>query len=117
MSDFKPRRCRECGDGVIRPLAKEGRRVPYRDATALLVPATIEIPTCDHCGSEWIDHQTAVALDEALQPLYEQETPLPPEEMASDNVEVDPAYLDPDFGLAPITSEEWLKKMKDGDSY
>jgi hypothetical protein len=50
MSEFKPRRCRECGTGTIRPLAK--------------VPSTVAIPTCDHCGNEWINAETAEALDQ-----------------------------------------------------
>ena len=54
MSEFKPRRCRECGEGTIRPLAKEGRRMPFRNMSALLVPSTVAIPTCDACGNEWM---------------------------------------------------------------
>jgi hypothetical protein len=60
MSEFKPRRC------PIRPLAKEGRRMPFRNMSVLAVPSTLAIPTCDRCGNEWIDLQTAEALDEAL---------------------------------------------------
>jgi hypothetical protein len=73
MSEFKPRRCRECGEGLIRPLAKEGRRMPFRNMTALRVPSTLAIPTCDNCGNEWIDPKTAQALDEALQGAYANE--------------------------------------------
>ena len=73
MSEFKPRRCRECGEGMIRPLAKEGRRMPFRNMSALAVPSTLAIPTCDHCGNEWIDPKTAEALDEALQGAYANE--------------------------------------------
>ncbi len=67
MSEFKPRRCRECGEGTIHLLAKEGRRMPYREKVSLLVPSTLLIPTCNHCGNEWIDAETAKALDKALQ--------------------------------------------------
>lgn len=73
MSEFKPRRCRECGEGTIRPLAKLGRKVPFRNMVALTVPSTLEIPTCDNCGSEWIDPKTAHLLDEALQQAYVEE--------------------------------------------
>lgn len=55
MSETRPRRCRECGKGTIRPIQKEG---PGQ--------RTVAIPTCDHCGNEWIDPETAEALDEAL---------------------------------------------------
>jgi hypothetical protein len=67
MSEFKPRRCHECGEGTIHPLAKEGRRMPFRNMSTLLVPSTLAIPTCNHCGNEYIDQETAEALDEALQ--------------------------------------------------
>lgn len=49
--NVRPRRCRACGEGTIRPLAKDGQQVA--------------IPTCDSCGSEWIDPETAKALDDA----------------------------------------------------
>lgn len=70
MSELKPRRCRECGEGMIRPLAKKGRRMPFRNMPALAVPSTLAIPTCDHCGNEWLDPKTAERLDEALQAAY-----------------------------------------------
>ncbi len=73
MSDFKPRRCRECGEGTVRPLTKAGRKTPYRNMSALAVPSTLAIPTCDNCGNEWIDPQTADALDEALETAYAEE--------------------------------------------
>ncbi len=73
MSELKPRRCRECGEGMIRPLAKKGRRMPFRNMAALPVPSTLAIPTCDHCGNEWIDRKTAEALDGALQSAYADE--------------------------------------------
>lgn len=73
MSDFKPRRCRECGEGTVRSLAKAGRKTPYRNMSALAVPSTLAIPTCDNCGNEWIDPKTAKAIDEALQGAYAEE--------------------------------------------
>lgn len=60
------RRCRECGEGTIHPVMMEGRKMPYRNTAALSVPSTVAIPTCNHCGNEWIDEQTAEALDTAL---------------------------------------------------
>jgi len=73
MGEFKPRRCRECGEGMIRPLAKDGRRMPFRNMAALAVPSTLAIPTCDNCGNEWIDPKTAQAIDEAMQGAYADE--------------------------------------------
>lgn len=73
MSEFKPRRCRECGEGMIVPLAKEGRRMPFRNMAAVAVPSTLAIPTCNYCGNEWIDSKTAEAIDEALEGAYADE--------------------------------------------
>src|SRR5215207_7857889 len=73
MSELKQRRCRECGEGMIRLLAKQGRRMPFRNMAALPVPSTLAIPTCNHCGNEWIDPKTAEAIDEALQGAYADE--------------------------------------------
>lgn len=54
MSEHKPRRCRECGEGTVRPLAKRGRRMAFRNLTGLPVPASLQIPTCDNCGTEYV---------------------------------------------------------------
>lgn len=32
----------------------------------LQVPADLEIPTCDHCGTEWFDEATAKRADNCL---------------------------------------------------
>jgi hypothetical protein len=47
--------------------------MPFRNMTFLPLPATLEIPTCDRCGNEWIDPVTARALDHALQSAYADE--------------------------------------------
>ena len=73
MSEFKPRRCRECGEGTVRPLAKADRRMPFRNMSALAVPSDLAIPTCDNCGNEWIDGETAAAIDAALESAYSDE--------------------------------------------
>ena len=64
------RKCKECGKGKIRPTARAGRSMPYRNMKALEIPADFLIPTCDKCGAEWIDESTAEALDEALEKAY-----------------------------------------------
>lgn len=61
------------GEAAGFPLAKAGRKTPYRNMSALAVPSTLAIPTCDNCGNEWIDPQTADALDEALETAYAEE--------------------------------------------
>lgn len=68
MKPFVERRCRECGEGTIRLLAKEGRQWPYKEFI-LTLPATLEIPTCSHCGSEWLDADRATIVDAVLEDL------------------------------------------------
>lgn len=70
MSDFKERRCLECGQGTVKLLARPGRRTRHRNLANLAVPATLEIPTCDHCGAEWFDAATAKRVDAVMEPLY-----------------------------------------------
>ncbi len=63
------RRCRECGVGEVRPLAKSGRRGNYKNLE-LEIPAELKIPTCNNCGTEWMDRATASALDAGLEKVY-----------------------------------------------
>jgi hypothetical protein len=63
------RRCRECGGGKVVPLARAGRRTRYK-TMELEIPQEVEIPTCDNCGAEWMDRQTARAIDQALERTY-----------------------------------------------
>jgi hypothetical protein len=62
-------RCGECGEGTVRPLARTGRQAKYR-TLMLPVPDTLEIPTCDRCGTEWINDSTAKAIDAVLENEY-----------------------------------------------
>ena len=43
---------------------------PFRNMSAVAVPSSLAIPTCGHCGNQWIGPKTAEALDEALQDAY-----------------------------------------------
>jgi hypothetical protein len=63
------RRCAQCGERAVTKLAKAGRTAPYRNME-LPVPASVEIPTCGNCGTEWIDAQAARDLDEVLESAY-----------------------------------------------
>ena len=62
-------RCMECGKGTVRPVAKDGRQAKFRTLT-LPVPAQFEIPTCDNCGTEWLNDTVAQAIDQALEQEY-----------------------------------------------
>jgi DNA-binding transcriptional regulator YiaG len=39
--------------------------------SSLPVPDDLSIPTCNSCGTEWIDRPTATALDKALEERYQ----------------------------------------------
>jgi hypothetical protein len=69
MSEFKPRRCRNCEKGTIRLVAKAGRKERYRNIL-IEVPADLPIPTCDNCATEWMNESTAASLDAALESTY-----------------------------------------------
>jgi hypothetical protein len=70
MTDFRPKRCHECGVGKIRLLATPGRVARYRTIPNLEVPATFAIPTCDNCGAQWADEKNASALDSLLEDRF-----------------------------------------------
>jgi transcriptional regulator with XRE-family HTH domain len=71
MKSHVERRCRECGIGTIRPIARAGRRMRHK-TLELEVPAALAIPTCDNCGAEWMDRATAKEIDAALEGAYRQ---------------------------------------------
>ncbi|HEX7505226.1 MAG TPA: hypothetical protein VF550_00540 [Polyangia bacterium] len=59
-------RCAECGKGNVLPFAIPGRQARHR-TLSLPVPADLEIPTCNKCGTEWIGDSVARKLDAALE--------------------------------------------------
>ena len=65
-----PRKCVKCGGNTVRLRMRPGRTIHYRNITALAVPETIPIPTCSRCHAEYIDEETASALERALQEVY-----------------------------------------------
>ena len=67
MNEFTPRKCRECGVGRVRLLAKAGRYARYRTIANIEVPKDLLLPTCDNCGTEWVNGEYAARLDEALE--------------------------------------------------
>ncbi|OGQ81276.1 MAG: hypothetical protein A2289_04300 [Deltaproteobacteria bacterium RIFOXYA12_FULL_58_15] len=67
---MKPRQCGECGKGKIRKVKKAGRTARYKTMQRIEIPKSFEIPTCDHCGTEWLDQKTASALDKVLEAWY-----------------------------------------------
>ena len=61
--------CRGCGQGTIRLVATPGRTWRYKHLL-LDVPADFEIPTCDHCGEEWLEADRADELDKIFHKQY-----------------------------------------------
>ena len=69
---MKKFRCVECGTGTVVPVARPGRRQRYK-MVDLILPAKVKVPTCDHCGAEYLSDLSAAADDSALEPLYRAE--------------------------------------------
>jgi hypothetical protein len=65
VAAIRARRCPFCESGTLWPVAKPGRTAPFR-GVRLEIPATFAIPTCDHCGAEALDPETAARLDDVL---------------------------------------------------
>lgn len=57
--------CGQCGGGTMLPLARAGRRAPFR-GVELEIPSDFAILTCDHCDAELLDGETARRLDDLL---------------------------------------------------
>ena len=58
--------CSRCGMRGVRKRACAGLTQPYRMFAALSVPPEQAIPTCDRCGAQVLDAQTAEILAAAL---------------------------------------------------
>jgi Helix-turn-helix domain len=59
--------CGECGRREVEPRTAAGRMSPYKNFPALPVPDDLAIPTCRHCGAEWIGARDAELIDAALE--------------------------------------------------
>ena len=64
-----PPRCPSCGTGALVEVARAGRVVPFRGVDVEL-PPDLAIPTCDRCGAESLDPETAARLDALLFRAY-----------------------------------------------
>ncbi len=62
--------CPECGIGEVFPVADAERTWPHRTIPDLRLPSHVEIPTCDHCGEQWIDEATGGRIGEAAERAY-----------------------------------------------
>lgn len=71
MSEFKERRCRECGLGTVKLTTKAGRKHRYK-GIMLSVPEDLAIPTCDHCGNEGLRGDMLEDYTKAMDNSYDQ---------------------------------------------
>lgn len=106
------KRCVACGEGRVVPVGGEGRRTGYKNLTDLEVPADLVIPTCNHCGVEWMDDEVAQRMDTALEPVYRKRL----SQMAAQALEalagvVRQGELERKLGLA----QGYLTKLKRGN--
>jgi hypothetical protein len=67
--DAAPARCPSCREGARVVVARAGRVVAVRGTTVEL-PGDFAIPTCDRCGAESLDAETAARLDALLFRTY-----------------------------------------------
>ena len=68
MAHSKAQRCPCCGYAALRPTARPGRVVRYRNA-ALTLPADLRLPTCRRCKYESLGLDTLPP--ERLETLYQ----------------------------------------------
>jgi hypothetical protein len=66
-------RCLSCNLNAVRPLARDGRTIQYRQLRNLRLPADLALPTCGACGSERLDAETAEGLSAVLEARYRAE--------------------------------------------
>lgn len=66
-------KCYACFEGEVVATAKAGRTLRYKAMQKLAVPEDLVIPTCNHCGEQWISPADAKRIDTALEVVYRQE--------------------------------------------
>lgn len=62
--------CHSCYIGSVVPTAMPGRTLRYKTLKSLPVPADLMIPTCDHCGDQWLSPADAKRTDAAMEAVY-----------------------------------------------
>lgn len=64
-------RCVCCGEGELKPLAKKGRTIRHKTVESMSIPDDFKIPTCDKCGSEWLNKEVSDQLYVVLEKQFE----------------------------------------------
>ena len=62
--------CPECGIGEVLPLADAQQTWPHRTIPDLRLPDSVRIPTCNHCGEQWIDDVTSRQISDAAERAF-----------------------------------------------
>lgn len=62
--------CPECGIGEVVPVSDPKRTWPHRTIPDLRLPSSVQIPTCSHCGEQWIDDATGRLISEAAERAF-----------------------------------------------
>ncbi len=106
------KRCLDCGDKITKR-AGRGRTMQYRSIGDLSVPATLKIPTCQKCGTEWMNGPIAKEIDAAMEPKFDRRL----REMACGafagiGKSISPSDLADELGV----SKAELARLKNGES-
>src|SRR5687768_508573 len=68
---MKKRICKACNEGEVLETAVAGRKTRYRCAPDLEIPAHVAIPTCNRCGTEYLDARATERLEEGLREAWQ----------------------------------------------
>ncbi|HNI61644.1 MAG TPA: helix-turn-helix transcriptional regulator, partial [Pseudomonadota bacterium] len=66
----EPKRCLRCGAKAVKPRLGPGRTTRYRTMPTLAIPEDVAIPACGRCQSEYLDEESALAIQPRLQTAY-----------------------------------------------
>lgn len=67
---MKPETCPTCEKGEIRTFKGPGRTRPFRCVASLSVPDEFGIPTCTHCGDEFLPAKETLRLNAGLEEAF-----------------------------------------------
>lgn len=62
--------CPRCGAQAVRPRARDGRTMRYRNLARLPLPADVALPMCGRCRHDFVDADTQARLAPVLHEQY-----------------------------------------------
>lgn len=101
-------KCYACFEGEVVAMAGPGRTLRYKAMQRLPVPEDLVIPTCDHCGEQWISPADAKRIDAALEVVYRHELLARVQAVLPDPKDAD--RIERDLGL----SRGYLSRLRSG---